>query len=197
MAPPDSLPLHTPAHASQRDGGSPATPRQLAYLSYMGMTIRGAMSEARAAEAIRTLEDVENYEQWRQLVEKKSEWHTDRFLLHPELFSREFKAYYQDELPDILTSYVRSQSPEAAKLITPLDIRETMEHLSAQNTSWWRSPRRQHLFLMELIMHHPALKAQSSPEQPSLLQGLFRRAQQFFSSVRQSLRSLWSRRSGE
>lgn len=125
------------------DPGSPtprpvpsATPKQLAYLAYMGMTTKGALSEEEAGEAIRRLESVSDYEQWRQLVEKKNDWHTDRFLLHPGLFAEEFDVYYHKELPEILAAYSRSQAPNAAAHLKQAEIREIMGFLSSQNPAW-------------------------------------------------------------
>lgn len=149
---------------------APASPKKLAYLSYMGATLRGSLSDSEADNAIARLESVSDYEQWRQLVEKKNEWHTDRFLLHPQLFAAEFEAYYHSELPEILSNYVRSQEPDAAGLLTPSNIRVTMESLSSTNPSWWRSPRRQRLFLTELLEKRSTL-LQSSPF-ASLREGL-------------------------
>lgn len=168
----------------------PASPKKLAYLSYMGATLCAPLSEAEADNAIARLESVSDYEQWRQLVEKKNEWHTDRFLLHPQLFAAEFETYYHSELPEILSNYVRSQEPGAAGLLTPSNIRATMESLSRANPSWWRSPRRQRLFLAEL------LEKRSSLLQPSPLASLREGLHHMTASLAAYMRSWRSKGSG-
>lgn len=170
-----------------------ASPKQLAYLSYMGVTVRGSITEAEADRAISRLESVSDYEQWRQLVEKKNEWHTDRFLLHPQLFAAEFEVYYHSELPDILANHVRSQAPEAARYLTPPNIRATMDSLSAQNPSWWRSPRRQRLFLAELVEKVPSLNQASSS---GLLTHLREALHHLVTGIAAHMRSWWSKGAG-
>lgn len=176
---------------SSTSSSVPASPKKLAYLSYMGATLRSPLSEIEADMALNRLESVSDYEQWRQLVEKKNEWHTDRFLLHPQLFAAEFEVYYHSELPEILSNYVRSQAPAAAELLTPSNIRITMESLSSENPSWWRSPRRQSLFLAELLEKRSTLLQSPSPL-ASLRDGLHH----FMASMAAHLRSWWSKGSG-
>lgn len=169
----------------------PASPKKVAYLSYMGATLCSPLSDTEADTAIARLESVADYEQWRQLVEKKNEWHTDRFLLHPQLFAAEFEAYYHSELPEILSNYVRSQEPSAAGLLTPSNIRMTMESLSSGNPSWWRSPRRQKLFLAEILEKRSTLL-----QSPSVLASLREGLHHFRTSIAAHMRSWRSKGSG-
>lgn len=171
----------------------PANAKQLAYLNYMGLTVRKNLSQTEAAEAIARLEAVTDYEQWRQLVEKKSDWQTDRFLFHPQLFEAEFDTYYNRDLPEILTSYVRSQAPWAIHRLTPLVVHETMNALSAQNASWWRSPRRQHLFLTELLENHPVFRKGGGD---SLLRSLSQAYHTATAGLRSAVRCWWSKGNG-
>jgi hypothetical protein len=168
----------------------PANAKQRAYLSYMGVTVRETMSQNEASAAITRLESVTDYEQWRQLVEKKSDWQTDRFLLHPHLFEAEFDTYYNKELPEILASYVRSQAPECSHHLTPLVVHEAMNALSAQNASWWRSPRRQDLFLTELLENHPAFRKGGGR---ALLRSLHHACRSAATRLRSAIKSFWSK----
>jgi len=76
---------------------APATPKQIAYLSYMGVAGADRMSKDEVSIVLNRLFDTPDMKLWRQLRQKQEDWITDRFILYPDLYARDIEYMLHEE----------------------------------------------------------------------------------------------------
>jgi hypothetical protein len=134
---------------------SPATPKQIAYLSYMGIHGAAHMSKSEASAAIDTLFNTEDLKLWETLREKQSDWITDRFILYPDLYAHELQHMLDDELPEVFHPYVRSRVVGASERLTKAKIKEVVYALTQENAQWWQAKNKKEVFYSRLASTFP------------------------------------------
>lgn len=144
----------------------PATPKQVAFLSYLGMA-RAEMTMADAHEIIEGLRNLDLSPYQAEIMSTlRSGWMTERFVLYPDLYADEFQSFLDDELPDALHTYVRGQVVGAAERLTKPKIREVIHSLTAEHRTWWKHPHYKQAFLERLAIQFPACCTRSSHPSP-------------------------------
>ena len=141
-----------------------ATPKQTAYLTYMGVRNAGRLTKEQASEAIDTLLDTDDLDRWGRLHERQAEWRRDRFILHADLYSHEFQSFLDSELPELLHGYVRNRVVGSSERLTKPKIREIIHGVTAEDREWWRLPHYKELFYERLHATHPGCCDGHSPE---------------------------------
>jgi hypothetical protein len=107
----------------------PATPRQRAFLSYMGLPFA---AETTRDEAARLVNDaMENPRD----AERLSRWSEERLLLHPELFAAEIQARKENRAQRYLEIYLEQGTPFFDK-VTKAHCQVLVGHLDVQIPRW-------------------------------------------------------------
>jgi hypothetical protein len=157
----------------------PATPKQIAYLSYMGVRNAQSLTFEQAGEAFHKLDVARDEGRNEQLSERGSAWITERFVLYPDLYASEIKKMLDDELPEVLHTYVRGQMVGASEKLTKPKIKKVIESLLGESAQWWQSKNMKEIFYRRLSELYPgcvdgrvpekkvASKGQSSSKPPS------------------------------
>lgn len=133
----------------------PASPKQIAYLSFMGVSEAATLSRSQASVRIDTLMDTTTQEQWSWLYERKEAWITERFILYPSLYASEFQRFLNEQLPHSLHEYVRGRVTGATETLTKAKIRKVVHAITADDRDWWRSPDRKEMFFARLTQMFP------------------------------------------
>lgn len=133
----------------------PATPKQIAYLSYMGVSEADALTRKEASDRIDTLMDTPSQEHWNWLFERQGAWMTDRFILHHDLYASEFQRYLDEQLPDSLHAYVRGRVTGAPETLTKSKIKKVIHAITADDREWWRSTQKNEVFFERLAQMYP------------------------------------------
>jgi hypothetical protein len=134
----------------------PPSPKQVAYLSYMGVQDAATLTRREASERIDKLMDTPSQEEWSWLFERQGEWITDRFILYPDLYASEFQRYLEEQLPNSLHAYVRGRVTGASETLTKAKIRKVIHAITVADREWWRLPQRKELFFDRLSQMFPA-----------------------------------------
>jgi len=145
----------------------PATPKQVAYLTYMGVRDAASFTKEEASQRIETLFDIEDLEKWETMRARQGDWVTDRFIIYPDLYAPEFQLYLDEELPELLHTYVRSRVAGATERLTKSRIHEVVHALTRDNPEWWRQPDRRELFFDRLREMYPACCQGREPSRPA------------------------------
>jgi hypothetical protein len=95
-------------------------------------------------------------DEWERMRARQGDWITDRFIIYPDLYAPEFQLYLDEELPELLHTYVRGRVAGAAERLTKSRIREVVHALTRDNPDWWRQPNRRELFFDRLREMYPA-----------------------------------------
>ncbi|MEI8315568.1 MAG: hypothetical protein WCG79_08980 [Verrucomicrobiota bacterium] len=132
-----------------------ATPKQIAFLTYMGVRGADRMTKQQASDTIQNLDQTDDLDQWERIGERRADWITDRFILHPDLYASEFQRYLYDELPELLHTYVRGQVTGSSERLTKPKIREVVQALTSEDCAWWQNPKRKAIFFERLRQTHP------------------------------------------
>ncbi|MBI4662900.1 MAG: hypothetical protein HY735_29160 [Verrucomicrobia bacterium] len=143
---------------------SSATPKQVAYLSYMGIQAAQLMSKEEASEAIDKLFNTEDFDLCERLRERQSDWITDRFILYPDLYASEIQRMLEDELPQMLHAYVRSRVVGASEKLTKAKIKQVIAALTQENAQWWQAKNKKDVFFVRLTSTFPSCVDGRSPE---------------------------------
>ena len=162
----------------------PATPKQIAYLSYMGVEGAAGLAFKEASAAIEDLYETDIDELYYQRRERQSNWITERFTLYPDLYASEIKDMLNTELPETLHSYVRSQVVGASEKLTKAKIKKVIASLSAESPQWWQSKDMKRLFFDRLSRLYPNCVDGKSPNKsqsssPSQKDGLKERIRNY------------------
>ncbi len=138
----------------------PATPKQIAYLTYMGIQEAHNLSSVEASDAIDNLFENEDMNLNDRLRQKQSEWTTDRFVLYPELYAdvyaAEIKRMLDYELPEILHSYVRTRIVGASEKLTKAKIKTVIQSLLDESPQWWQAKNKNEVFFNRLGVIYPS-----------------------------------------
>lgn len=128
---------------------NPSTPKQRAFLAYLGIQGAEHMTSQQASEVVdRIRDDLENYEgddreeRWARF----RAWHMDRILLYPEIYASELRDYLKNELAEVLHSYVRSRITGCSARLTKSKIREVVKVLTNEDSAWWQNPNHGAIF---------------------------------------------------
>jgi GYF domain 2 len=135
---------------------APATPKQIAYLSYMGVTGGDGMSKDEASGVLNRLFDTPDDKLWRQLRQKQDDWITDRFILYPDLYAQDIEYMLHQELPRAFHAFVRSRIVGAPETLTKAKIRQVIDALGQENNQWWQAKNKRDLFFSKLSAMFPA-----------------------------------------
>lgn len=133
--------------------------KQRAYLSFMGVRDSEALTEERVDAELEKVNRLrvcpldEKLGQRLQSLDKR--WSTERFLLHPELFSQEFDYFLSSELPETLHGMVRRRVVGASEVLTKEKIKKVIEVLTASNRLWFKHPQSDELFFDRLKELYP------------------------------------------
>ena len=136
----------------------PATPRQVAYLTYMGVSDADQLSKKEASDLIETrpfLLEAKSLAERNRLSSRQDEWHKMRLILYPDAYALEVKAYLRDEMPRSLHAFVRKQMVGASEILTKRKIQNIMEDLSGEDAFWWHRSNHKDVFLGRLRKMYP------------------------------------------
>src|SRR6266496_2814577 len=125
---------------------SPATPKQVAYLSYMGVRGAARMSKEDASEAIQNTFNTDDLNAYERLRERQSDWITDRFMLYPDLYASEIQHMLDEELTEMFHAYVRSRVVGASEKLTKTKIKQVIRALTRENAQWWQAKNKKDVF---------------------------------------------------
>jgi hypothetical protein len=134
------------------------TPKQIAYLTYLG--VRGAenMTKEQASERIEQLIESES------LRQKREDWITDRLMLYPDLYKDEIEYMLNEELAELLHGYVRSRVVGATEKLTKQKIRDVIANLTSEDPNWWQAKGKREVFFERLTMIFPRCVDGRTPE---------------------------------
>lgn len=129
----------------------PATPKQVAFLTFMGVPDAHLLTRSAAADSTRSVSigyaEPED-EVW--LFHRQVEWNTERFFLYPDLYGKELKPFLEEQLPELLHSYIRTRVTGAPEKLTKVKIRTVINAMTKVDSEWWRTPDRGAIFFPEL-----------------------------------------------
>jgi len=132
-----SVPMAAPApkrgRPSREHRSSGATPKQRAFLEYLGIMVPGTKEEASEAIDAAMNDDA--------LAERRSRWTTDRLFLHPDLYRDEgisFRASRIDILHRNVNSLVGDPS-HPFKRMTKAQVEDAVSLLCQKRPGWDRS----------------------------------------------------------
>ena len=131
-----------------------ATPKQIAFLSYLGVSNAECLTKQQATEEIERLLEVSNGRQ--------NDWLTDRLRLYPNLYSNELAEHLSEQLH----AYVRSRVVGASEQLTKAKIKGVVMALSKENGHWWEHPDHKSIFYNRLQQVHPGCCDGRTPEKP-------------------------------
>lgn len=140
-----------------------ATPKQIAYLDYMGVSRASQMTKEEASQAIDSLFSTSDPEEWERLDAKRKSWATEKFIRFPDLYASELREHLNACLPDELHTYVRSRSVGSSERLTKAKIREVVLILTEENHSWWIQPGWKETFYERLKTNSPGCCDGSPP----------------------------------
>lgn len=149
----------------------PATPKQIAYLSYMGVRNAQKLSFDEASATIEGLFETDDLDLYEQLQEKRSEWITERFVLYPDLYANEIQRMLDEELPEILHAYVRGRMVGASEKLTKPKIKKVIASLSEESAQWWQSKNKKEIFYQRLSELYPGCLDGRTPEKKAARKG--------------------------
>ncbi len=157
----------TPSSQAQDWGSGPATPKQVAFLTYMGMARAGQLTKKEASDLIDSggfLPEVSNMAAWERQQALKNSWQTERLFLYPQLYQAELEEHLNERLPELLHSFVRCRVVGASKKLTKAKIREVITSLTSEAPSWWHHERRDDIFCAMLKQMYPGCCDGRPPE---------------------------------
>jgi hypothetical protein len=94
----------------------PATPKQVAYLSYLGIADADRISKDEVSTVINNLCATEDMKLSQHLQQKHEDWVTNRFILYPDLYARDIEYMLHEELPRLFHGFVRSRIVGASEI---------------------------------------------------------------------------------
>jgi len=130
----------------------PATPKQVAYLSYMGIGEASCLTKQEASDKIESLRDLIEFEQFQKLL---GNWHFERFILYPDIYSDELNIFLTRELPEFLHRYIRGQVKYSSERVTRSKICKVIDELSEVDDKWWQDSQRSAKFYQRFSESYP------------------------------------------
>jgi hypothetical protein len=143
---------------------APATPKQIAYLTYMGVADADRMRKDEVSIALNKLFDTPDTRLWQQLRQKQEDWATDRFILYPDLYAQDIDYMLHEELPRAFHALVRSRIVGASETLTKAKIRQVIDALSQENSRWWQTKNKRDMFFTKLCAMFPGCVDGRPPE---------------------------------
>jgi GYF domain 2 len=144
----------------------PATPKQIAYLTYMGVADADRMKKDEVSIALAKLLETPDIKLWQQLRQKQEDWATDRFILYPDLYAQDIDYMLHQELPRTFHAFVRSRIVGASETLTKAKIRQVIDALSQENRQWWQAKNKRDVFFTKLCAMFPSCVNGRPPESP-------------------------------
>lgn len=128
------------------------TPRQIAFLKFHGVTDADNLSRQEIDEIMRNdcFEWIANRYNLSHLELDKlrsSDWHRERLILHPDLYSKELNDFINSSLREEMGTYVRGQYTGSSERITKEKIQESINSLIKENPNWWNHENSKKVFL--------------------------------------------------
>ena len=122
--PPEVAAVPEPVHASE-----PATPKQKAFLSYMGIPFsRETTKEGASILVSEAMEDP-------RLIARVAKWNHDRLRLHPEIFAAELLAKREDR-PNRFHEACRHEGAEILTEVTAAHCQVLVTYLDVNFPNW-------------------------------------------------------------
>jgi hypothetical protein len=152
---PDADKLDDPNHPWKHER---ASPKQAAYLKYMGVSNADQLSKSEAAELIETnpfLDGAKGLAELERILSHQKKWHRQRLILYPDLYDWELRDFLRDDLPRSLHAFVRNQMVGASERLTKSKIRHVVNTLTDENARWWHESDYQTVFLERLKHAYP------------------------------------------
>ncbi len=137
----------------------------------MGVRNAQNLSFEKASSTIEGLFETEDLNLYEQLREKQSEWITERFVLYPDLYANEIQRMLDEELPEILHTYVRGRMVGATEKLTKPRIKKVIASLLDESAQWWQSKNKKEIFYQRLSELYPACVDGRLPEKKSVSKG--------------------------
>jgi hypothetical protein len=135
-----------------------ATPKQVAYLNYMGVSDADQLSKLDAAKLIEAnsfIVEARSTSEFNRLRSHQERWNRERLIIYPEVYATELKQFLRNELPATLHSYVRQQMIGASEKLTKAKIRRVIDALTVENGGWWHQIDFQAVFFERLTQLYP------------------------------------------
>jgi hypothetical protein len=162
---PDADKLDDPNHPWNHQS---ASPKQVAYLTYMGVDNAARLTKKEAYDLIesnRFLDGAESLAAIERIQVKQSRWHEERLKLYPELYASDLKYFLSVDLPNSLHGYVRRRMVGASETLSKAKIRRVVEILTGENSRWWHNSNRPEIFFDRLRQIYPGCCDGRTPEQ--------------------------------
>ena len=139
-------------------GTSSATPKQVAFLTYMGFPKPERLTKKEASDLIDSggySPEARSMAEMERQQARKSKWHIDRLVLHPDLYTDELTDHLSNALPEQLHTYVRGQIVGASEKLTKSRILDVVQALNRENSRWWHQPQYEAVFVERLRQMYP------------------------------------------
>ena len=133
----------------------------------MGFRNAQKLSFENASAAIEGLFETEDLNLYETLREKQSEWITERFVMYPDLYANEIQRMLDEELPEILHTYVRARMVGASEKLTKPKIKKVIAILLEESAQWWQSKNKKEIFYQRLSELYPACVDGRIPDKKS------------------------------
>lgn len=152
---PDADKLNDPNHPWNHQS---ASPKQVAYLTYMGVANAAQLTKKQASDMIDSnpfLDGANSLSAFDRISSRQNRWHEERLKLYPDLYAFELKDYLRDDLPRSLHAYVRRQMVGASDNLTKPMIRQVVDELTGEDPRWWHQSNYQAVFFERLRQIFP------------------------------------------
>jgi hypothetical protein len=136
----------------------PATPKQVAYLTYMGVTNAAHLTKKQASDLIDAnsfSDGATSIAAFERIQARQTQWHEERLKLYPDLYAFELQEFLGEDLPASLHGYVRKRIVGASETLTKAKIRRVIETLTGENSCWWHQSNHPELFFERLRQMYP------------------------------------------
>lgn len=152
--------------------GRLATPKQVAYLTFMGVEDAASLTIAEAGQRIDSLFEVADDTKWNWLHDRQGLWITERYILYPELYASEFRTFIDTHFSEEMHTYVRARIVGASEKLTKQKITKVLRTLTNEDRLWWRAEDRKEKFFGTLSRLFPGCcdggaRTRSSPSDPT------------------------------
>ncbi len=144
----------------------PATPKQVAFLKYMGVSNANKLSKQEASTIIEKNSFLNGDRD--EISLRMRNWLNDRLELYPDLYNFELREYQIKSLH----AYIRQRVVGASETLTKSKIEHVIRTLNDENSSWWKEPNRQLVFAEQLKQMYPGCcdgRLPAAPIKPAAL----------------------------
>jgi hypothetical protein len=148
----------SPPPPAALSGSSHITPKQLAFLTYMGVPDADKLTKREASELIDSggfFPEVTSMAQWDRQARRKAAWDTERLFLYPDLYAQELDWHLNNTLPHALHRCVRGLYVSSSERLTRAKILRVIRTLTAENRGWWHGKGHEDVFMERLKQVYP------------------------------------------